>query len=107
VQRVRDDPIRPVVYRCILNDANRSNRANLISFVPRWRGSITRMCSSSPVILWLGELRSSTTRYIVDMNTSGRSWALLEIWGQLTDALYQLLLGTHEEELGSKWRGQP
>jgi len=63
----------------MLSDGNRSNREKLNSFVPRWRGSATGLRFPSPLTLWLGELKSSTTKYIAGMNTSGRDWVSLDI----------------------------
>ena len=108
VQRVSlPDWARPIVCPCVLSDASRLNRGVLNSFVPRWRGSTMQLRSSPSLILWLGELKWSTTSYFASMNTSGWSWALLDVRGQRTEAVHQVLLGTHEEGLGSMGRGQP
>jgi len=54
----------------------------------------------SPLILWLGGLKLLTTGYIADLNTFGLSRVPPHISGWLTDTVHQLLLGTHEEDLG-------
>jgi len=99
------DVIRPVFCHPMLSNAesrlNREIRRN--SFVLRMRSSATGNHFLSPHTLWLGELKPSTT---VDLNTFGRGWTLLDLPEWLTDAVYQVLLGAHEEDLGSSGRPQ-
>ena len=89
VQRVSLSTITPVACHRMLNNTEpRLTRENLTSFVLRWRGSTTRLHSTSMHTLRLGESKSSTTAYIVDLNTSGESWTLLGIPEWLADAMY-------------------
>ena len=50
--------------------------------------------SPSLVTLWLGESKSSTTRSIKALNTSGRNQVLFNTSGQFADATYSVFWGT-------------
>ena len=51
---------------------HRLNLGNLTSFAFRRSNTTIAIKFSSPLILWLGELKSSMTKDIAVLNTSGR-----------------------------------
>ena len=66
----------------------RSNREDQNSFALRWRDLTAGIRSVSPLILWLGESKLPKTVYIMDLNTSGWNWILLDIQKLLTDVAH-------------------
>ena len=55
---------------------------------------------TSMLTLLLGESKLSTTVYIADSDTFGQGWTLLDTPKWLTETVYQLSLGTYDEDLG-------
>ena len=63
----------------------RLNLGNPTSFA-FLRSNTTRTINfSSPLILWLGELKSSTTKYITVLNSSGRDYIFLDAMAWFID----------------------
>ena len=65
-------------------------------------GSRTGLRCVSEVILWLGELKPSTTTITVDLDTSGQTRSFCNVLEQLSHDSFQFLLGDQCSSLGSR-----
>ena len=81
------------------NLQHRFNRGDLGSFVWRPPGSKTEAPFLSPVILWLGGLKSSTMIFTVALNMFGQTIISFALPEWFTDTVCQHLLGNHEHDM--------
>ena len=85
---------------------HRLNLGNLNSFVFQSSNAKRAIDFWSLLILWLGELKSSTTIDIEVLNTSGWDPTFLDAVERFIDSTQQFLLGNHELGLESAGRVQ-
>lgn len=93
IQRVSHSP-QSLPFRALNNAKRRSNWGNPNSFVRRWSDSTTTVRFPSPLILWLGDLMWSTTRFIAASNTFGQNFTSLVLPERFSTPRLSIFWGT-------------